>query len=156
MINRVRIFTLLVAGTALTSCFGDPIPTGPRRDLDPDDPELEMTRVVLQRPSFQVDIQEIFVRKGCTDESCHGDGQGALFLLPDSRENYANIVNVRALQEPEFLLVEPFDATNSYLIIRLEDRQRTGLARMPPFGQLLDSIDLTNLRNWINNGAPRN
>ena len=154
MIHRVRILTLLVAGTALTSCGGDPIPTGP--GPDPDDPEPEMIRVVLQRPSFQVDVQEIFVRKACTDSNCHGDGQGALFLRPDSRENYANIVNVRALQESEFLLVEPFDATNSYLIIRLEDRQRTGLARMPPFGQLLDSIDLTNLRNWINNGAPRN
>ncbi len=154
MINRVRIFTLLVAGSALTSCGGDPIPTGPRPD--PDDPEPEMIRVVLQRPSFFVDIQEIFVRKGCTDEGCHGDGQGQLFLLPHSLQNYANIVNVRALQEAEFLLVEPFDATNSYLIIRLEDRQRSGLVRMPPFGQLLDSIDLTNLRNWIDNGAPNN
>ncbi len=113
-----------------------------------------MTRVVLQLPSFQEDVQEIFVRKGCTASNCHGDGQGALFLHPDSRENYANIVNVPADTEREFLLVEPFDATNSYLIIRFEGRQRVG-SRMP-FGPLLDSIDLTNFRNWINNGAPRN
>ena len=115
-----------------------------------------MIRVVVQRPSFFEDIQELFVRKGCTLSGCHGDGQGGFFLLPHSFQNYANIVNVRALQEAEFLLVEPFDATNSYLIIRLEDRQSPGLLRMPPSGPLLDSIDLTNLRNWINNGAPDN
>ena len=152
MINRVRIFTFLVAGSALASCGDDPIPTGLRPD--PDDPEPEMTRVVLQRPSFQEEVQEIFVRNGCTDSNCHGDGQGALFLHPHSPENYANIVNVPADSEREFLLVEPFDATNSYLIIRLEGRQRVG-SRMP-FGPPLDSIDFTNLRNWINNGAPNN
>ena len=94
--------------------------------------------------------------KGVPSRAVTGTGRGGFFLLPHAFQNYANIVNVRALQEAEFLLVEPFDATNSYLIIRLEDRQGPGLLRMPPSGPLLDSIDLTNLRNWINNGAPRN
>ena len=112
------------------------------------------TRVVLRLPSFEQDVQEIFVRNGLTNSGCHGDGQGTFFLRPDSPENYTNIVNVPTDVEREFLLVEPFDATNSYVIIRLEGRQRVG-SRMP-LGTPIDSIDLTNLRNWINNGAPNN
>lgn len=56
--------------------------------------------------------------------------------------------------ESEYVLVKPFDATNSYVVIRLEGRQRIGLTM--PFGSSLDSIDLTNIKNWINNGALNN
>ena len=37
----------------------------------------------------------------------------------------------------------------------LEGRQSVGL-QMPRGGTPLDNIDLTNIRNWINNGAPNN
>ena len=150
MIGRVRIFTLLVAGSALASCGGgDPNPTGP----DPGGDGSRMTLSIKSNPSFKQDVQEIFVRNGCTGSSCHGSGQGGLFLHPDSAANYTNIVNVSAETEPEFLRVEPFDATNSYIIIRLEGRQKKGF-QMP--GTPFDSIDLTNIRNWIDNGAPNN
>ncbi len=145
MTNRVRIFTLLVAGSALASCGGEPNPTGPR----PDDPQ--MTRVIKANPSFELDIQEIFVRTGCTESGCHGTGQAELYLLPGSASNYASIVNIPADRERSFLLVKPFDATNSYLVIRVENRQQVG-GSMPP-GGTLDSIDVANLRNWIDNGA---
>ena len=77
-----------------------------------------------------------------------------MFLRPNDIANYGDIVNVAAENEPEYFLVEPFDATNSYMIIRLEDRQRVGVP-MPP-GSRIDNIDLTNFRNWIDNGAPNN
>ena len=148
MNNLLRISTLLIVGSALASCGGEPNPTGPR----PDDPQ--MTRVIKANPSFAQDIQEIFVRTGCTDSGCHRAGQAGLFLRPDSASNYANIVNRAAQTEPSFLLVKPFDATNSYLVIRTEDRQQVGGAMPPTSG--LDSIDVNNLRNWINNGALNN
>ncbi len=53
------------------------------------------------------------------------------------------------------MLVKPLDAMNSYVIIRLENRQTVGL-QMPGDGGRFDSIDLTNLENWIKNGAPNN
>jgi hypothetical protein len=40
------------------------------------------------------------------------------------------------------------------VVIRLEGRQRIGLTM--PFGSSLDSIDLTDIKNWINNGALNN
>ncbi len=155
MINRVRIFTLLVVGSALASCGGDPNLTGP----GPRGGEPQMNRIIKEFPSFEVDVQEIFVRTGCTDGGCHSAGEGAsgqgdLTLNADSPANFTEIVNMPARGEREFLLVEPFDATNSYIIIRLENRQRVGVP-MPP-GFRLDDVDLTNLRNWIDNGAPNN
>lgn len=152
MNDRVRIFTLLITGSAFASCGGDPNPTALGPGSGDGDPP--MTRVILQNPSFEQDVQEIFVRTMCADSGCHRDGQAGLFLRPNDAANYGNIVNVAAENEREYFLVEPFDATNSYMIIRLEDRQRVGVP-MPP-GSRIDNIDLTNLRNWIDNGAPNN
>ncbi len=47
------------------------------------------------------------------------------------------------------------DAQNSYLVKKLEGRQTVG-ARMPLNGAPLDNIDLTNIRNWIDQGAQNN
>ena len=148
MSRRVAMFILFVTGSALVSCGGEPNPMG----SGPDDPQI--TRVVKVTPSFAQDVQEIFIRTGCTDSGCHADGQGGFFLHPNDAANYANIVNVPSDTEREFFLVKPFDATNSYLVIRVENRQGVGVP-MPP-GTPLDNIDLTNFRNWINIGAPNN
>ena len=164
MINRIRIFTLLVVGSALASCGGDPNLTGPGPGPGADGDEPQEARIlkpapdsviILSNPLFALDVQEILVRHGCTDfPACHGGGQAGLRLRPNFPENYADIVNVPARGEREFLLVKPFDATNSYIIIKLENRQRIGGPMPRDFR--LDSIDLTNLRNWINNGALNN
>ena len=113
-----------------------------------------MIRIIKADPSFAVDVQEIFVRTRCADATCHRIGQAGLTLLPNAAQNYANIVNVTADRERQFLLIKPFDAENSYIMIRLQDRQEVGVS-MPP-GVTLDSIDMTNLTNWINNGALNN
>ena len=147
-----QTFSLFVLGSFLVSCGGEANPTAPGGDRD----ELQMERMIRRLPSFKEDIQEILVRRGCTSAlNCHGIGQGGLTLGADAVTNYMTLVNMPAEAEREFLLVKPLDAMNSYVIIRLENRQRVGLP-MPAAGAPLDSIDLTNLKNWINNGAPNN
>ncbi|HBD99465.1 MAG TPA: hypothetical protein DC060_14865 [Gemmatimonadetes bacterium] len=47
------------------------------------------------------------------------------------------------------------DATNSYLVKKLEGTASAG-SRMPIGGSALDNTDLTNIKNWINTGAPNN
>ena len=69
--------------------------------------------------------------------------------------NYGVLVGVPSTSEPSFNRVTPNDATNSYIVIKLEGRQGVG-ARMPLGRSPLDNIDLTNIRNWINGGAPNN
>lgn len=133
----------------LLACNGDG-GTGLDGDGDGDGREIE------PNPSFSADINEIFQRRGCTASNCHGasGGQADLELTASASANYAELVGVQATSE-DFLRVQPGNATDSYLVIKLEGRQSVG-AQMPLTGGPLDNIDLTNIKNWINNGAPNN
>jgi len=142
-----RVIPSLTLVVILAACGGDP--TGPGDNNPP-------VREIKAAPSFSTDVNEIFQRRGCTGGSCHGapNGQGGLRLTSSASANYAALVNVDASSEA-FKRVLPNDATNSYLVIKLEGRQSVG-SRMPLNLSPLDNIDLTNIRNWIGNGAPQN
>ena len=129
----------------MVSCGGS---TGPRGTDDSED-----TRRVLEFPEFRADVMEVFDRNGCTS-GCHDLGQGGLTLLAgDPTTSYAQLVNEPAHSE-SFLRVKPSDPDSSYLVIKIEGRNVVG-SPMPP-GDALDLIDRTNLRKWIENGAPFN
>jgi hypothetical protein len=145
---RVLLSVLVIVslGLAGAACGGsDPVgsgggPPGGGREIKAD-------------PSFSSDIQEIFTRKGCTASSCHGSAsQGGLDLRASAA--YGELVNVAAQGEAKTLVI-PGDAQNSYLVIKLEGRQSFG-SRMPEGGTPLDNIDLSNVRNWITQGAKNN
>ena len=121
-------------------------------DVDEDDP-ISIVRVIKEDPSFRSDIQSIFNTRGCASGACHGVGASAGLVLEEGLA-HAFLVNEDATTEP-FLRVDPGNANESYLIIKVEGRQTVG-NRMPPSGQPLDNIDLTNLKNWINQGAKNN
>jgi len=91
--------------------------------------------------------------RSCTSSSCHGTAQMAGLDLR-SGPSYASLVSVRATSEP-ILRVIPGDPDGSYLVIKLEGRQSVG-DRMPQTGSPLDTVDLTNIRNWISQGALNN
>lgn len=111
------------------------------------------SRVIVADPSFANVIQGIFNRKGCADGSCHGSArQEGLDLRSGS--SYANLVGVSATQAAVDRVI-PGNSTDSYLIVKVEGRQTVG-ERMPLGGSALDNIDLTNLKNWINQGAKNN
>lgn len=112
------------------------------------------TRVVLSDPSFSTNIQEIFDRRSCTNSSCHGIAQQAGLDLRQGNA-YVNLVNVKSTDEPTETRVIPGDSANSYLVIKLEGRQSFGV-QMPNGQAPLDSIDMANIKNWIENGAKNN
>ncbi len=113
------------------------------------------TRTVKDDPSFANDIWEIFTRRGCTASSCHGGGQGGLTMTSASGA-YAALVDVTSLTSGETLVI-PSNANDSYLVKKLEGRQGAGNgAQMPLGGGSLDNIDLSNIKNWINQGAKNN
>jgi hypothetical protein len=136
---------LLLLGLSLSSCGGDSPTSSSGSTTD--------TRTIQANPSFSTTIQEIFNRRGCTGTSCHGTAQQAGLDLRTGA-SFAELVNVRATSEP-IVRVLPGNPDGSYLVIKLEGRQSVG-DRMPQTGQPLDSIDLTNIRNWIAQGALNN
>ena len=119
-----------------------------------DESPVSSQREILAAPSFVTNINEIFQRRGCSSGSCHGNGASGMTLGTGASANYAAILGVQASSE-DFLQVDPGDPANSYIIIKVEGRQTIG-QRMPLGSGALDTIDLTNLRNWISNGAPNN
>jgi uncharacterized protein YjdB len=108
-----------------------------------------------QAPSFSQVVNEIFVRRGCASNGCHGRGAGDLSLSTNAATSYADLVNVQATAEPTRIRVLPGEANDSYLVIKLEGRQSSG-SRMPISGAPLSATDLANIKNWINAGAPNN
>ena len=73
--------------------------------------------------------------------------------LASASESFLELVNVASVGDPNVLRVMPNDAANSYLVQKL---QGSAGARMPIGGALPDNVDLTNVTNWINTGAPNN
>lgn len=145
LLDRVARLTVLAAvATVVVGCSSD----------SPSEPDIEDPRVVKQNPSFATDIQEIFTRNGCATSGCHGGASGSGGLNLGASSAWDALVGVTATAEP-IPRVIPGNANDSYLVIRLEGRQTVG-DRMPLGGTPLDDIDLTNVRNWIAQGAQRN
>lgn len=107
-------------------------------------------------PLFAADIQEIFDRRGCNASACHGPTpQAGLDLRTGA--SYGELVNVPSSQRPALMRVRPGQAQDSsYLVDKLDG---TGAPQRMPRGAVadtLDNIDMQNIINWINQGAPNN
>jgi hypothetical protein len=107
---------------------------------------------VKDDPSFSADIQSIF-NSNCISSGCHNAASSAGLVLLQG-QSYAALVNVDSSSENTKKRVLPGDATNSYIVIKLEGRQSVG-ARMP-LGGTLNSNSIQNIKNWINKGAKNN
>jgi hypothetical protein len=107
---------------------------------------------VKEHPHYKADILPVF-QNNCTLSGCHdAAGTAGLILLPE--EAYSDLVGVKSLNEPEFIRVEPGDAENSYLIIKMEDRQSVG-AHMPRGSGPLSDETIQTIKNWIDQGAEK-
>ena len=150
----LRSFISVVAlGLFLTACGGSASPTVPGISDDNDDGTGGDTRSIKADPSFSQDVFEIFTRRGCTASSCHGGGAGGLTMTSASGA-FTNLVGVASTGTGEVRVIVS-DAVNSYLVKKLEGTAAVG-SRMPLGGSPLDNIDLTNVKNWINQGAKNN
>lgn len=138
----MRHLSLVIRGTAVLFAMGCSTDDTPRGVMGPGG---------AAPVSFSADIRDIIARGGCTSASCHG-AAAALGLDLRPGADYGSLVNVTAVEDNSKKRVLPGDAQNSYIVIKVEGRQTVG-GRMPLGGTPLDSIDVTNLRNWIDQGA---
>jgi len=147
------ILSIATLGLFLTACGGSDSPTDPGGSDNNNNGGGSNTRTIKADPAFAADIFEIFQRNGCAASSCHGGGTGGLFMTSASNA-YANLVGIESNATGEVFVIAS-DAANSYLVKKLEGTASAG-ARMPLGGTPLDNIDLTNVKNWINQGAKNN
>lgn len=99
-----------------------------------------------------------FMGQNCAIGGCHGATGTQPVQKPQNLSTpaaaYAALVGVQAVGEPRFLRVQPENPDSSYLIVKLEGRNRVGLS-MPPGGSI-GVARIARWRAWISAGAPGN
>ncbi len=148
--DSYALATILATAIFFAGCGGDATVTGMDNDDDGGGGSGGTTRMVKADPSLSGDIWEMFVRNGCTSAGCHGGGAGGL-TLDEAATLHSRLVNVSSSIGET--LVIPGDTVRSYLVKRVDGRANP---RMPLNRSPLDDIDLTNLKNWVNQGAKNN
>jgi hypothetical protein len=119
----------------------------------PSSPETPEEQPVAN-PSFGQDIQTAIFNGSCALGGCH-DATASSNLNLSQGSAYNELVNVTSFQDASKILVVPSDATNSYLVIKIEGRQSIG-SRMPLGRTPLSNARTQTIKNWINNGAGNN
>lgn len=119
----------------------------------PDVPDPGAGETAKEDPSFAADIQAIF-NANCLGGGCHNATASAGLNLSQGLA-YNNLVNVNSTSEPNFKRVLPNDAQKSYIVMKLEGRQNVG-SRMPLNRSPLSTVQIQNIKNWINKGAIQN
>lgn len=96
----------------------------------------------------------------CATSGCHtGPTSGTLpggMDLSSADASFANLVGVTSIQQPSLSRVAAFDPDNSYLVQKIEGTAPApNDSRMPFGGQALDAEVISNIRQWISEGANR-
>ena len=110
---------------------------------------------VVQSPSdvTLLDVQAQVFSPRCAVSGCHV-GPGAPFGLDLSAGASAgNTIGVSSGEVPQWLRVEPYNAADSYLYMKLIDDPRILGDPMPASGGPLSAADLDLIATWIDQGA---
>ncbi|MDC0674474.1 hypothetical protein [Nannocystis radixulma] len=102
-------------------------------------------------PSFAADVWPLLA-DNC---GCHQDNNGAGKLHLTSKDAYDNLVGVASDQLPSMQLVEPGDASNSYLWHKMDNTHKSvgGEGKKMPPGGLLGQSEREIVQQWIDQGA---
>jgi hypothetical protein len=85
-------------------------------------------------------------------EHCHSGANAPVGLRLDATNSYASLVGVPSVERPNLMRVAPGDASNSYIIQKLEGTAGVG-ERMPAGLPALPQSDINVIRQWIGDGA---
>jgi hypothetical protein len=101
-------------------------------------------------------IQSAIFTPRCALPGCHGGAPVAQGLSLEEGLAYSNLVGVPSTELPAFLRVDPGDAADSYLFMKLAGDRRIAGDPMPLVGDPLGLAELDSIRQWIESGAPDN
>jgi hypothetical protein len=105
--------------------------------------------------SFANDVQPIFTTN-CALSGCHTGANPTGSLNLSAGSSRAQLVNIAAVGFPGATRVIPGDASNSYLIRKLEGGPNISGSRMPEGAAALPAATIQKIRDWITAGALNN
>lgn len=120
------------------------------------DPAGGLPDVVVEDPSFPLDVQPIFTRR-CATGGCHTVASHQRDLILAEGYAYDEIVNRPSMLSSQGLpLVDPGNPANSWLVrmISADEVAREGHPRMPLASTPLTPNQIATIVNWIVDGAP--
>lgn len=99
-------------------------------------------------------IQTNIFSTSCALSGCHIGNDAPRGLDLSAGNARENLVDVASGGVPGFLRVNPGNADDSYLVLKLEGDERIVGSRMPLNMPPLSSMEIGVIREWINSGAP--
>lgn len=97
------------------------------------------------------ELQKTIFTPQCSFEGCHGPPPQQGMLLT-AGNTYAYTVNVDAVELSGFKRIQPGNAADSYLYMKISGDPRITGERMP-FGGMLTASEIEAVRRWIDAGA---
>ena len=161
LLSTVCIFTLSACGgsgsgssnpqpTSTVTTAPTSMPTNMPTSMPTDMPTMAPAGVTLD------DLQSTVFGPSCGFSGCHSGSSAPFGLSLDSADNsFQNLVGVASGQQSNLMRVMAGNAENSYLIHKLEGRPSISGLQMPRNGTPLSTALIQNVKDWINNGAPR-
>jgi len=98
-------------------------------------------------------IQEMIFTPRCALSGCHTGPNPQNNLDLSAGQASANLINVSATWDPTFYRVEPNNANDSYLYMKLINDPRIMGVQMPKTGRLLTNEELGAIFEWIDQGG---
>ncbi len=100
-----------------------------------------------------IDVQAQVFSPRCALSGCHTGTGAQLGLNLSSGSTAATAVGVSSVEVPGLLRVDPYNATDSYLYMKITGDPRIEGDPMPQAGTPLNAADLALVRDWIDQGA---
>ncbi|MBI2067303.1 MAG: hypothetical protein HYW02_03420 [Deltaproteobacteria bacterium] len=135
------LFCLLILLSGL-ACTGS--------EEDADEEELTSTLSSIQTNIFT---------PNCAKSGCHSSSSASGGLDLSLGSSFKNLVDVASTEATNLQRVEPRNASNSYLINKLEGTQSSAGGsgvQMPKGSSALTSAQIQSIKDWINAGAQNN
>ncbi len=100
-----------------------------------------------------IDVQAQVFSPRCALSGCHTGTGAQLGLNLSSGSTAATAVEVPSVEVPGLMRVDPYNATDSYLYMKITGDPRIEGDPMPQTGTPLNAADLALVRDWIDQGA---
>ncbi|HKQ61369.1 MAG TPA: hypothetical protein VJS92_08745 [Candidatus Polarisedimenticolaceae bacterium] len=100
-----------------------------------------------------LDVQVQVFTPHCALSGCHTGPGAPLGLDLSAGAAAGNIVGVASAESPALMRIEPFDAVNSYLYMKVTADPRILGDPMPLTGGPLSASDVQLIADWIGQGA---
>lgn len=101
------------------------------------------------------EIQTSIFNTSCALSGCHAGSNPQQGMDLSAGRSYDAIVNAPSRERPDLMRVEPGNPGESYLLMKIEGAQGIVGARMPLGRSPLSDAQISLVRGWIAEGAPR-